>query len=63
MYENPCYGHCDIVKFIIIVEEIDMGILFYIWQNNYSGISYAIFKLRKFESLFYKINTCLQKNY
>ena len=24
---------------------------------------YAPFKVRKFESLFYKINTCLQKNY
>ena len=24
---------------------------------------YTTFKVRKFESLFYKINTCLQKNY
>ena len=30
-------------------------------RYNYDLRYYATFKVRKFESLFYKINTCLQK--
>ena len=30
-------------------------------RYNYDLSYYATFKVRKFESLFYKINTCLQK--
>ena len=35
----------------------------YHFYRNFRFKVYATFKVRKFESLFFKINTCMQKNY